>query len=198
MNLIKYFLSVLILMGTILFLVFVSDVIAKKYLGLGEPIVYDSHALWGYSPRENRRYIRFNGDFVTINNVGARGLENWREDGVNILMLHDPKLYWVEAYVDESQIRHVRVGQEVLIDLDAYPIRDFYGQVQHIGSVTRRGPDGSNGNRGGGSRLGGNVERVPVRISIENPPTNITPGMRGDVNIRIYENIKLWWKWDNE
>ena len=28
-------------MGTILFLVFVSDVIAKKYLGLGEPIVYD-------------------------------------------------------------------------------------------------------------------------------------------------------------
>lgn len=120
------------------------------------------------------------------------------EDGVNILMLHDPKLYWVEAYVDESQIRHVRVGQEVLIDLDAYPIRDFYGQVQHIGSVTTRGPDGSNGNSGGGSRLGGNVERVPVRISIENPPTNITPGMRGDVNIRIYENIKLWWKWDDE
>ncbi|MBG06210.1 MAG: hypothetical protein CMM59_19285 [Rhodospirillaceae bacterium] len=120
------------------------------------------------------------------------------EDGVNILMLHDPKLYWVEAYVDESQIRHVRVGQEVLIDLDAYPIHDFYGQVQHIGSVTTRGPDGSNGNSGGGSRLGGNVERVPVRISIENPPTNITPGMRGDVNIRIYENIKLWWKWDDE
>ena len=120
------------------------------------------------------------------------------EDGVNILMLHDPKLYWVEAYVDESQIRHVRVGQEVLIDLDAYPIRDFYGQVQHIGSVTTRGPDGLNGNSGGGSRLGGNVERVPVRISIENPPTNITPGMRGDVNIRIYENIKLWWKWDDE
>ena len=120
------------------------------------------------------------------------------EDGANILMLHDPKLYWVEAYVDESKIRHVRVGQEVLIDLDAYPIRDFYGQVQHIGSVTTRGPDGSNGNSGGGSRLGGNVERVPVRISIENPPTNITPGMRGDVNIRIYENIKLWWKWDDE
>lgn len=117
------------------------------------------------------------------------------EDGVNILMLHDPKLYWVEAYVDESQIRHVRVGQEVLIDLDAYPFDDFYGQVQHIGSVTTRGPGSGNGINERRS-LGGNVERVPVRISIENPPHNITPGMRGDVNIRIYENIKLWWKWE--
>ena len=115
------------------------------------------------------------------------------EDGVNILMVHDPKLYWVEAYVNESQIRHVRVGQEVLIDLDAYPLRDFYGRVRHISSVTKRGPDGAKGRKGGG-RLGANVERVPVRISIENPPPNITPGMRGDVNIRIYENIKLWWK----
>ena len=80
-----------------------------------------------------------------------------------------------------------------MIDLDAYPLRDFYGRVRHIGSVTKRGPDGANGSSGG-VRLGGNVERVPVRISIENPPPNITPGMRGDVNIRIYENIKLWWK----
>jgi membrane fusion protein, multidrug efflux system len=118
------------------------------------------------------------------------------EDGVNILMLHDPKLYWVEAYVDESQIRHVRVGQEVLIDLDAYPFSDFYGQVQHIGSVTTRGPVAGSA-YSGGRTLGGSVERVPVRISIENPPENITPGMRGDVNIRIYEHIKLWWKWED-
>lgn len=120
------------------------------------------------------------------------------EDGVNILMLHDPHLYWVEAYVDESQIRHVRIGQEVLIDLDAYPFRDFYGQVQHIGSTTTRGPDALAARNGGGRTLGGKVERIPVRVSIENPPPNITPGMRGDVNIRIYENIKLWWKWNWE
>ncbi|PPR56989.1 MAG: hypothetical protein CFH10_02239, partial [Alphaproteobacteria bacterium MarineAlpha4_Bin2] len=116
------------------------------------------------------------------------------EDGVNILMLHDPNLYWVEAYVAESQIRHVRIGQEVLIDLDAYPFRDFYGQVQHIGSTTTRGPDAVVVRNGGGRTLGSKVERIPVRISIENPPPNITPGMGGDVNIRIYENIKLWWK----
>lgn len=111
------------------------------------------------------------------------------EDGINILMLHDPVLYWVEAYVDEGQIRHVRVGQEVLIHLDAYPFEDFYGRVQRIGSITTR--NAANGN-GAAAKLGGSVERVPVRISIDNPPPNITPGMRGDVNIRIYKNIRLW------
>lgn len=111
------------------------------------------------------------------------------EDATPILLVHDPKLYWLEAYVDESQIRHVRVGQEVLIDLDAYPFDWFYGKVTQIGTVTTRGADSDNPAR---SRLGGAVERVPVRISIDNPPPNLTPGMRGNVNIRIYENIKLW------
>jgi membrane fusion protein (multidrug efflux system) len=134
-----------------------------------------------------RRHIRSPIDGV----VGKiyRYTGQYVEDATSILMLHDPKLYWIEAYVDESEIRHVRIGQEVIIDLDAYPFEDFYGTVQQIGNVTIRGADNGNAGR---SRLGGAVERVPVRISIDSPPPNITPGMRGKVNIRIYDNIKLW------
>lgn len=134
-----------------------------------------------------RRHIRSPIDGV----VGKiyRYAGEYVEDATNLLILHDPSLYWIEASVDESQIRHVRVGQEVLIDLDAYPFEDFYGRVQHIGNVTTRGAENGNAGRG---RLGGSVERVPVRISIDNPPPNLTPGMRGNVNIRIYDNIKLW------
>ena len=102
MSLIKYFLSGLVLICTTLFLVFVADIIAKKYLDLGEPIVYDSHALWGYSPRENRQYKRLDGDIVTINNVGVRGRDQWREDGANILFLGDSITYG-GSYVDDSQ-----------------------------------------------------------------------------------------------
>jgi multidrug resistance efflux pump len=43
-----------------------------------------------------------------------------------------------------------------------------------------------------GSQFGGGVERVPVRITVENSPPNLTPGMRAKVNIRIYDNIRLW------
>ena len=112
------------------------------------------------------------------------------EDGVNILILHDPDRFWVEAYVDESQIRHVRMGKAVLIDLDAYPFQDFYGEVQRIGNITTA--EMGVVTRTSGSRFGGGVERVPVRITIDNPPPNLTPGMRANVNIRIYDTIKLW------
>ena len=37
---------------------------------------------------------------------------------MNIITLHDPSQFWIEAYVDEGQIRHVRVGKQELIDLE--------------------------------------------------------------------------------
>jgi membrane fusion protein (multidrug efflux system) len=123
------------------------------------------------------RIIRYRGEYV--------------EDGVNILMLHDPKLYWVEAYVDESQLRHLRIGQNVLINLDAYPFEDFYGKVTQIGRITTT-EMGLGAKVKGTSRFGGATERVPVRISLDNPPQNLTPGMRADINVRIYDWIKLW------
>jgi hypothetical protein len=83
-------------------MLFLGDFVAKKYLGLGEPIVYDSHALWGYSPRENRRYTRFDGDIVNINDIGVRGEQEWRADDANILFLGDSVTYG-GSYIDDSQ-----------------------------------------------------------------------------------------------
>ncbi len=112
------------------------------------------------------------------------------EDGVTIVMLHDPAHFWVEAYVDESQMRHVRLGQEVVIEFEIYPFREFLGEVIRIGNITtaEMGVTTLSSN----NRFGGGVERVPVRISVNEPPPNLTPGMRAKVNIRIYDNIKLW------
>ena len=122
------------------------------------------------------RIHRFKGEYV--------------EDGNTILSLHNPKVFWIEAYVDESQIRHVARGKSVLIDFESYPFEDFYGRVEHVGNLTtaQTGVKTSSSK----SSFSSGVERVPVRISISNPPPNLTPGMRASVNIRIYENIKLW------
>ena len=113
------------------------------------------------------------------------------EDGINILILHDPDRYWVEAHVDESQIRHVKIDQDVRINFDAYPFEDYFGKVRQIGNVTTASIE-NGGNGIEGKKLGGSVERVPIRISLEAPPPYITPGMGADINVRIYENIRLW------
>ncbi|NQV58308.1 MAG: HlyD family secretion protein [Alphaproteobacteria bacterium] len=121
------------------------------------------------------RIIKFRGEYI--------------EDGVNILMLHNPDLYWVEAYIDESQLRHLRVGQDVLINLSAHPFEDFSGTVKRIGRITTT-EMGLGSEVNGNNRFGGSNERVSVRISIDNPPPNLTPGMRADINVRIYDSIK--------
>lgn len=102
MNWIKYSTLTFILSGSLLVLIFVGDIIAKRVLDLGEPIVYDSHALWGYAPRENRIYQRFGENIVTINNVGARGEENWNDNGNNIIFLGDSVTYG-GSYIDNNQ-----------------------------------------------------------------------------------------------
>lgn len=123
------------------------------------------------------RIIKFRGEYI--------------EDGVNIMMLHDPHLYWIVAYIDESQLRHLHLGQDVLINLEARPFEDFYGKVKQIGRITTT-EMGIGSKVNGNKSFGSSNERVPVRISIENPPADLTPGMRADINVRIYDSIKLW------
>lgn len=131
-----------------------------------------------YSPKDGvvGRIHRYEGEYV--------------EDGVTIVMLHNPAQFWIEAYVDESQMRHVRLDQEVVIEFEIYPFKDFLGKVSRIGNITTAQMGVTT--MSSGSQFGGGVERVPVRITVENPPPNLTPGMRAKVNIRIYDNIRLW------
>ncbi|MDC1155833.1 hypothetical protein OAS94_00090 [Candidatus Pelagibacter sp.] len=102
MNWIKYSILTLILSGSLLILLFIGDIIAKRVLDLGQPIVYDSHPLWGYAPRENHTYERFDGDIVTINDVGARGEKDWNNNGNNIIFLGDSVTYG-GSYIGDNQ-----------------------------------------------------------------------------------------------
>ncbi|MBT6277170.1 MAG: HlyD family secretion protein [Chromatiales bacterium] len=104
------------------------------------------------------------------------------EEGETIVILHDQQLFWLEAYIDEDQIRHVRVDQSVNVEFDAYPFEEFGGTVRRIGSATTLEMGISDG-RGG--QFGRASERVPVRISIDLPPPVLAPGMRADINIEI-------------
>ena len=102
MSLTKTIIAMFITIFTCIVMLLLTDFIAKKYLKLGEPIVYDEHALWGYSPRANRQYTRFDGDVVSINGVGTRGQQVWREDGANILFLGDSVTYG-GSFIGDSQ-----------------------------------------------------------------------------------------------
>ena len=102
MNWIKYLLLIASVCLISLVIMLITEQIAKHYLNLGEPIVYDANPLWGYSPRANRIYTRFNGSVVSINEVGTRSTDSWDKNGKNIIFLGDSITYG-GSYLSDSE-----------------------------------------------------------------------------------------------
>ena len=102
------------------------------------------------------------------------------EDGDELLLLHDPSELWIEAQVSESDIRLVKLDQDVLIELDAYPNEEFVGKVRAIGKVTvaqasaHDDPDAMKG-----------LQRIQVEVALPEIGKPVWPGMRAAVNIVV-------------
>jgi len=76
---------------------------------------------------------------------------------------------WVVANFKETQLKKMRVGQSVEIDVDAYPKTKFHGRVESIAAATGAKfallpPDNATGNF---TKV---VQRVPVKIVFTDPP----------------------------
>jgi membrane fusion protein (multidrug efflux system) len=89
-----------------------------------------------------------------------------------------PDDIWVTANFKETQLDQMRPGQPATIEIDAYPDRDFRGHIASIqpGSGTAFSllpPENATGNY---VKI---VQRVPVKIIIDNPPADVAlgPGM---------------------
>ncbi len=87
--------------------------------------------------------------------------------------------YWVIANFKETQLKHMKPGQAVDIEIDAYPGQDYHGKVDSIQSGTGARfslfpPENATGN------FVKIVQRVPVKITFDSLPSAalpIGPGM---------------------
>ncbi len=105
--------------------------------------------------------------------------------GQNLLSLVPDRDVWVTANLKETQLATVKVGDLVEFTVDAYPGRTFRGKVESLSPATGARfallpPDNATGNF---TKV---VQRVPVRIAVEQPdsgPTPLRPGMSVETTI---------------
>jgi HlyD family secretion protein len=94
--------------------------------------------------------------------------------GVSILTLLDTGNIWLRAFVPETEIGRVRVGQPATITVDAYPNRRFAGAISEIASEAEFTP----------KNVQTKKERVNlvfrVKIAAKNPDGVLKPGMPAD------------------
>ncbi len=107
------------------------------------------------------------------------------EPGQNLSMFV-PDEIWVTANFKETQITDIRPGQPVDIEIDAYPDLDLRGHVDSIqpGSGTAFSLLPAENATGNFVKV---VQRVPVKITIDNPPSDLPlgPGMSVEPRVKV-------------
>ncbi len=112
--------------------------------------------------------------------------------GTNLTMFV-PDEIWVTANFKETQLDRMRPGQLVTLTIDAYPERAIHGHVASVqpGSGTAFSLLPAQNATGNYVKI---VQRVPVKIVIDNPPADVAlgPGMSVVPSVRINPQPSLY------
>ncbi len=106
------------------------------------------------------------------------------EPGTPVMSLIADTSFWIEANLKETELTRVHPGQQVRIEVDTYPEHTFTGTVKSISPGT-----GSEFSIIPAQNATGNwvkvVQRIPVRISVDNPSKEMVlrSGMSSTVRI---------------
>lgn len=155
--------------------------------------------------RAQRDQARLNLSYTTVTaaqagrvvNLGA-SVGQFVQPGTAVAMFV-PDDVWVTANFKETQLDAMRSGQKVTLSIDAYPERTIRGHVASVqpGSgpaFSLLPPENATGNY---VKI---VQRVPVKIVMDNPPTDVAlgPGMSVVPTVRtnpapsLYERLRAW------
>lgn len=101
-----------------------------------------------------------------------------------VFALVSGKDIWVEANFKETDLTHMRVGQEAAVEVDTYPGKKFHGKVVSLSPGTGSSfsllpPENASGNW---VKV---VQRLPVRVSIE----NADPQMQLDAGLSVTATV---------
>ena len=110
-----------------------------------------------------------------------------------------PDDIWIWANFKETQLDQMRPGEPVTIDIDAYPERAIRGHVASVqpGSGTAFSLLPVQNATGNWVKI---VQRVPVKVVMDNPPPDVAlgPGMSVEATVRVnphpslYERLGRW------
>ena len=112
----------------------------------------------------------------------------YAQPGTNLTMFV-PDQTWITANFKETQLDAMRPGQPVTITIDAYPDRTIRGHVASVqpGSGTAFSLLPAENATGNWVKV---VQRVPVKIVMDNPPADVAlgPGMSVESTVRVNPN----------
>lgn len=95
------------------------------------------------------------------------------------LTVGDLEHIWLRAYIDETDLGHVLLGQKVFVTCDSFPGREYKGKITFVSSQAEFTP----------KTIQTEKERVKlvyrIKIALDNSSLELKPGMPADASIQI-------------
>lgn len=115
-------------------------------------------------------YAPVTGKVVALNGVQGGIVDQATE----ILTIIDPRRLWADAEIYEKDVANVKIGQEVEVEVPAYPGEIFRGKTVYIADLV-------------------NVETrtITVRAELANDDHRLKPGMFADVTIVLNRDERM-------
>ena len=124
-------------------------------------------------------YTRLYAPFSGVILVRNAELGEVVQPGTPIFTLADLDHVWLRAYINETDLGRVRLGQAALITTDSYPGQKYVGRVSMIAQNAEFTP----------KSVETHAERVTlvyrIRIDIENQSHELKPGMPADATLEL-------------
>lgn len=102
--------------------------------------------------------------------------------GTPVITVGDLVNVWLRAYVNETDLGRVKVGQKATVTTDTYPGKRYEGRVSFISDKAEFTP----------KSVQTQTERVKlvyrIKIDIQNPEMELKPGMPADATIELRTN----------
>jgi HlyD family secretion protein len=101
--------------------------------------------------------------------------------GTPVVTIADLDHVWLRAYVNETDVGKVRLGQEAVVTTDSHPKKQYLGRISFIASKAEFTP----------KSVETHAERVTlvyrVKIDVGNPAHELVIGMPADARIKLVE-----------
>ncbi len=101
--------------------------------------------------------------------------------GGAVITLGDVAKPWLKAFINESDLGRVKLGQKVSVTTDSYPGKVYPGKITFISSEAEFTP----------KNVQTTKERVKlvyrIKVTLANPQMELKPGMPGDAKIHLQD-----------
>lgn len=81
-----------------------AEVALRRLYGLGNPVLYDSHPLYGYRLRPNQRVGREGGAVIAVNNLGLRADRDWDANPEDKVLFLGDSVSYGGSYVSNDEL----------------------------------------------------------------------------------------------